>query len=76
MPAVRFFTCDNCHWKFERGRTEAEAMAEARAVYPADPLIDPAMLCDDCYEWLRSRFAGLTDAEREELEAESRAART
>ncbi len=51
MLQSREFTCARCGFTFPKGRTDAEAMAEAKENFGDDidqrPLV---VICDDCYQ--------------------------
>lgn len=47
-PAPGHFICSNCRREFEKGWTEAEAMAEAEARYPGVGFVDMDVVCEDC----------------------------
>jgi hypothetical protein len=46
------FTCAVCHGTLEKGRSDEEAMAEARSLYPARDLEagEPGITCDSCFQ--------------------------
>jgi hypothetical protein len=72
----RKFTCSACGNEFESGWSEAEAIAEARALFAGDRLRHLKEVCDDCYSAFLKWFNGLSDEQKAELAAESRAAQT
>lgn len=43
------FTCAACGRTFDKEISDAEAMAEAKALYPPAMLEDVAVICHDCY---------------------------
>lgn len=62
MSAPETFTCDRCRGTFEKGMSDEEADAEARALYVDVPPGEDAsmgVLCHDCWllfmEWARGQ---------------------
>ena len=52
------FTCGRCRGTFGKGRSDEEALAEARSTWtPEAAAGEPVILCDPCYqefmEWAR-----------------------
>jgi hypothetical protein len=48
------FTCANCKKTCVKGRSDEEAMAEARSLYPAEHLLaeEPGIVCDPCFKMI------------------------
>jgi hypothetical protein len=47
--------CSNCSIKFEQGRSDSDAIEEARVNFPGTPLAELVIVCDDCFhEVMRS----------------------
>lgn len=48
------FTCANCGKRCVKGRSDEEAMAEARSLYRADTLLaeEPGIVCDPCFKMI------------------------
>jgi len=56
-----WYECEVCHGSFQKTRSDEEALAEARALYPAEHVARPedqGTVCDDCFRivfaWLRA----------------------
>ena len=59
VAVVSQYTCASCGGIFNKGRSDAEAIAEYRARLPEVPPDEPTeMVCDDCYQrfmaWLKA----------------------
>lgn len=57
------FECAKCHRTFTKTRSEEEVLAEARSMFGAEAVADPAdrvSLCDDCHHevlaWARVHY--------------------
>jgi hypothetical protein len=68
----RQFTCAKCGRSFTSSWTPEEALAEASALFPDDPLKDKRSVCDACYQELLVWLAELTPAERAAMDKKSR----
>lgn len=43
------FTCESCHRKFTKTRSDEEALAEAESYFPNIRQVKQAVICDDCF---------------------------
>jgi hypothetical protein len=58
------FTCALCGGTFEKGRSDDEALEEARENFGADMLKAPqGVICEDCYQEFMSWFLGGAQSE-------------
>ena len=64
------YTCEACGGTFEKTRSEAEVMAEARSIFSPAELAEPATVCDDCWKAIEPHLPRL----RAELDQEAAAA--
>lgn len=48
------FTCANCKKTCVKGRSDEEALAEARSLFPAGDLLaeEPGIVCDPCFRMI------------------------
>jgi hypothetical protein len=51
------YTCEACHGTFSKGWSDDEALAEAVGLFGAIPVEEQAVVCDDCFNAMRT--AGL-----------------
>jgi hypothetical protein len=55
MKDTTFF-CDMCKQEFEKGRSDEEALEEAKSLHGDNIMLeDPATVCHDC--WLKMGFS-------------------
>lgn len=67
------FDCAQCGGTFTKGWTDEEARAEAERNYgvPAERVVEPATVCDDCYRAVMGWVETLPAAVQAALRAES-----
>lgn len=49
------YRCGECGEIYNKGRTDEEAMSEAKARV-GGPVVDPVVVCDDCHEKIMARM--------------------
>jgi hypothetical protein len=49
MAESSFYVCARCFSTIEKGRSDAEAVAEKQEHFPDVPLDDCDVICDDCF---------------------------
>ncbi len=67
------YTCQHCGRTLTKGRSDAEADAEYRALNPKLARVgaETATICDDCHREFMTWWNSLTPAKRVEFEAEA-----
>lgn len=55
------FTCESCGRTFTKGWSDEESAAEAAGAFTDAELEDPAVVCDGCWDRMRTAMPDLAD---------------